>query len=402
MRIMKEKKIKKQFKILKKHLIYFDNSASTFKPKSVVNAVNRYNQFQPVNSGRGVYKLEYQVTKLVDDARQSIAEFINANQEEIIFTKNTTEGINLVAQSYVAENLKKGDEIIISMLEHHSNFLPWLELEKQIGIKVVFVPLNKDNLVTAENFKKVLSERTKFVSLTLVSNVLGCVLPIKKITSLAHKAGAKVLVDMAQAVSHFSVDIKDMDCDFATFSGYKMFAPSGVGVLYGKKQLLDEMKPVTFGGGMVLSVEGKNIEYKDAPEKFEGGTLPLGSIIGLGDAVKFINKIGYVYIENKDRLLRDYLLKKLTEIKDVEIYNKSPDVAIVCFNLKGVHAHDAATVYDDMGICVRAGHHCAQPLMTHLKQIATVRVSLAFYNTFKEIDKFIIATKKIIDFFKQV
>ncbi len=395
-----DKKFRKEFKILDDgKIIYFDNSASTLKPKCVVSAVNYYNEFEPMNVGRGVYKLAYEVTKKVNDTRVAIAKLIGSGDNEIIFTKNTTEGLNLVAKCFAGKNLKKDDEIIISAIEHHSNYLPWIEIAKEIGAKIVNIPLTKEGRITVENFKSVLSEKTKLVAITFVSNVLGYKTPIIEITKLAHEKNAIVVVDAAQAVSHFAFNVKNIDCDFLAFSGYKMFGPSGVGILFGKEKLLNSMRPYNFGGGMVLEVENDNITYKDTPEKFEGGTLPVGSIIGLGQAAVFIKKIGYNYIEKKDIELKNYMLKKLSEIKNVEIYNPKADIAIIAFNIKGVHAHDAATMYDEDGICIRAGNHCAQPLVKFLGQISTIRASLAFYNTFEEIDRFINSTKKIIKFF---
>ncbi len=397
---MNEKRIRNNFKLFKnKKLIYFDNSASTLKPKSVIKAELEYNQDYPVNSGRGVYRLAYKVTRLVEDTREKIAKFINAKQNEIIFTKNTTDSLNLVAWSYAKENLKPGDEIILSKLEHHSNLLPWLELAKITDAKIVYVPLTKQNKITVNNFKKVVSKKTKIVALTFVSNVLGYITPLKAITKIAHENKAIVVIDAAQAISHFAIDVKDLNCDFLAFSGYKMLGPNGVGILYGKETLLKKMKPIAFGGGMVLDISDDKIEYKEIPYRFEAGTLPISSIIGLSKAVDFINKIGYDYIVKKDAELNEYLTSKLKEIEQIEIYSNSNDVAIVSFNIKNIHAHDVATMYDEFNICVRAGHHCAQPLIDLLKVPATVRASLYFYNTKKEIDRFIYATNEIINFF---
>lgn len=399
---MKDKNVRKHFNLLKNNkLIYFDNSASTLKPNSVVKAVNNYNSNLIANTGRGVYKLAYNVTQLVEQARGAIANLIGANENEIVFTKNTTESLNLVAQSYGLTNLKKDDEIIVSKIEHHSNYLPWLNVGKKTGAKIVNLPLSKENKITISNFKKVLTNKTKVVAITYVSNVLGYITPLKEIIKLAHSVGAVVVVDAAQAVSHFNINVKELNCDFLAFSGYKMYAPSGVGVLFGKNELLQKMSPTTFGGGMVLDVQNNICEFKETPYKFEAGTLPIGSIIGLHEATKFINDIGYNYISKKDNELTKYLLEKLSVINEVEIYNKNADFAIVSFNLKNIHAHDAATMYDQFNICVRAGNHCAQPLTEHLKQPAIIRVSLSFYNTKEEIDKFIIATKEIVNFFNK-
>ena len=399
---MKEINFKKQFELLNnKNLIYFDNSASTLKPNVVVRAVNNYNTKTPVNVGRGVYKLAYDTTNQVENVRGIVTIFISAKPNESEFTQNTIYAINLVAQSFGASLLKSGDEIIIGKLEHHSNYLPWLEIAKKTGAKLVYVPLDENNNITVKNFKKVLTKNTKIVALSLVSNVLGSITPISEIANLAHKNNAYVVVDAAQAVSHFEINVAKLNCDFLAFSGYKMFAPSGVGVLFGKEILLNKMQPITFGGGMVLDANADTLQYKEAPHKFEVGTLPISSIIGLGEAVKFINTIGYDYITKQDQLLKNYILQKLSEFKQVEIYNKAPHVSIISFNILGIHAHDVATMYDKLGVCVRAGNHCAQPLTEQLNQVATLRVSLAFYNTVGEIDKFIIATQKVIEFFNK-
>lgn len=393
--------VRKHFKMLKDNTIYFDNSASTLKPDCVVDAVNDYNQNISTNSGRSVYKLGYKATKMVEETRQRVAEFLNCeDKDQIVFTKNTTEAINLVANGFVRYNLKKDDEIIVSELEHNSNFLPFFELSKQIGVKLVFVELSKDHKITVENFEKALSDKTKFVALTYVSNVLGYTSPVEQIVELAHQKGAKVLIDGAQAVSHFKIDLKKLDCDFFAFSGYKIFGPSGIGVLFGKSQLLENMHPTNFGGGMVLDVSKNHVEYKSAPERFEGGTLPIGSIIGLKSAIDFVESVGRFTIENQEKELTKYFYENLKKIDGVEVYGQMPDVPIFLFNIKGLHAHDVASMYDEMNICVRAGHHCAQLLMKHIGQIATVRASLCFYNTKKEIDQFLTATKKIVEFVK--
>lgn len=395
--------LRKDFAIFKKHknLIYFDNSASTFKPKSVVSAVNYYNENLSTNSGRSVYKLGYETTCLIEKTREKIARFFKLDDLfDVVFTKNTTEAINLVANGFVKTHLKAGDEIIVSVMEHHSNLLPYLELEKQLKVKVVFVPLSKDYKITLKNFEKVLTDKTKFVALNLVSNTLGYLIDAKKIVELAHKKGAKVLLDGAQAVSHFDVDIKDLDCDFFALSGYKIYAPSGVGVLIGKKHLLSQTYPTNFGGGMVLDASFGEVEYKTSPEKFEGGTLAIGSILGLGAAIDYLESVGRLTLQTYEKKLKDYFFDKMSSLDGVELYGSNPDAPIFMFNIKGLHAHDVATMYDEYNICVRAGHHCAQNLIKTIGQVATVRASLAFYNTKEEIDTFLEATKKIVEFVK--
>lgn len=400
---MNIKSVRKEFPLLKnKNLIYFDNSASTLKPIMVAKRMKHYLLHTPTNVGRGLYKLELNVTNKVENARKQIANFIGANADEIVFTKNTSESINLVALSYALNNLKPEDEVIISTLEHHSNYLPWQEVCNKTKAKLVFVPLTKDHKITTANFKKVLSHKTKIVALTYVSNVFGYITPIKEITRLAHSVGAVVVVDGAQAVSHFEIDVKKLKCDFFAFSGYKVFGPTGIGILYGKKELLNTMQPVMFGGGMILDITENKNEYMPVPHKFESGTLPVAEILGLEEAIKFVKNIGFDEIAKQDTILKNYLTDELQKIKEVELYNKNPDLPIVAFNIKNVHSHDVATLYDEFGVCIRAGHHCALPLMNYINQPSTIRVSLAFYNTTKEIDKFILATKKIINFFKNL
>jgi cysteine desulfurase/selenocysteine lyase len=401
---MKDKLVRKNFKFFKvnKDTVYFDNNSSALKPKSVVDAVNYYNTHMSTNAGRGVYKLAYNVTKQIEDTRSLVADFLNASKKEIVFVKNTTEAFNLVLYSYLLNTLKKDDEIVISLLEHHSLYLPLAKAAKKTGAKLVYVPLNKQHKVTSQNLKKVISDKTKVVGLTYVSNITGAKIPVKQLIKLAKQKGAITLVDAAQAVPHFKVDVKDLNCDFLAFSGYKLGAPTGSAVLYGKYDLLKQMPPFMYGGGMVTDSTSEIIEYKDAPHKFEAGTQPISQIIGLKKAIEFLTlKIGYNYIQNKDAQLYSYLNEELKKIKQVEIYNKDATIATVAFNIKGIHAHDIATAYDMYNICVRAGHNCVQPFIEYLNQASTVRASLYFYNTKKEIDIFIKATKKIIEYFNQ-
>jgi cysteine desulfurase / selenocysteine lyase len=400
---MKEKQIRSNYKFFKKHkkTVYFDNSASSLKPNFVVKAVNNYNAFVATNAGRAVYKLGHLATKQIEDTRLAVANLINAKQEEIVFTKNATESLNLAVFGYCLNNLKAGDEIVVSLLEHHSLYLPLLEASKITGAKLIFVNLDKDHKITIANFKKALTNKTKVVALTHISNATGAKLDVKPLIKLAKKVGATSILDSAQAVSHIKIDVKELDCDFLAFSGYKLGAPTGVGVLYGKYSLLQQTKPLMFGGGMVLDSTSEEVEYKKAPEKFEAGTQPVGQIIGLGKAISFLTEVGYDYIQKKDAELYNYLYNTLSQIKEVEIYNKNADVATIIFNLKGVHAHDAATAYDMYNICVRAGHNCVQPFVEYLGQVSILRASLNFYNTKKEVDRFIQATKKIIAYFKK-
>lgn len=400
---MEKENYKQHFEIFdkEKDLVYFDASASTLKPKCVCDVVDFYNRFESVNSGRGLYKLAYDVTEKVDEARRKVAKFIGAQEEEIVFNKNTTEGINTVALTYASQNLKQGDKIMVSEIEHSSNYLPWIMLAKKIGAQIVNCPLDASGRILAKSFEKVMDEKVKFVALNYVSNTFGHISEIGQIIKIAHKNGAKVLVDASQAISHKKIDVKKLDCDFLTFSGYKMFAPTGIGVLFGKKELLEKTEPLFYGGGMVADFDGQTIELKELPSKFEAGTLPIASILGLGEAVDFIGKIGQDNIERKERQLTEYLLTKLSGIKGIEIYSIEPDLPIIIFNITGVHSHDAASLYDQFNVCVRAGNHCALFVNKLIKQIASIRVSLAFYNTFEDIDKFATATQEIVKFFNK-
>ncbi|MGI5842323.1 MAG: cysteine desulfurase [Christensenellales bacterium] len=397
----KNKNPKKYFDIFKKkNLVFFDNSASTLKPKVVCDAVDYYNRFESANAGRGVYRLSYEVTKKVETSRQKIKQFFGASNFELAFTKNTTEGINLVALGFLEKMLKEGDEIVISRLEHNSNYLAYLALANKKGAQLKFVETDDSGHITKEEFEKVLTPKTKFVALTLVSNTFGTKTQIKEIALVCKQKNIAILVDGSQASAHFKINLDELNVDFFVFSGYKMFAPTGVGGLLINKAVANEIDPVCFGGGMVLDVVAEQIETKDLPHRLEAGTLPIGDIIGLGAAVDFITDIGFDYIEARENELKEYFLKKFCELDGVVIYNKNPDVPIFLFNLNGVHAHDAATMYDDFNIILRAGNHCALLVNNALNEIATLRASLSFYNTFKDVDNFIFATKQIYKFFK--
>jgi len=399
---MNHQKIRSEYAFFKKNsdVIYFDNNSSSLKPNCVVESVNNYNSHISTSAGRGIYKLGFISSNLVYETRKKIAHLINANENEIVFTKNATDSLNLVVLSYVLNNLKAGDEIVLSLVEHHSLSLPLIEAAKKTQAKLVYAPLNEQHKLTPENLKKVLTKNTRIVALTHISNITGIKLEAKECIKLAHEVGAIVILDSAQAVPHIKVDVKELNCDFLAFSGYKMGAPTGVGVLYGKYNLLQSMKPVYFGGGMVNDTLGKEIEYKEAPYKFEYGTISVGDIIGLGSAVDFINEIGFNNIEEYENTLKNYLLSELNKIKGIEIYN-NPDIATVIFNVKNIHAHDAATMYDMFNICVRAGHNCVQSFVNYIGQVSVLRASLYFYNTKEEIDKFIEATKQIVLYFNK-
>ena len=384
-----------------KDLVYLDSAASSLKPKAVIDAINDYYLNYSVNIERGVYKLALDATKRVEDARLKVASFINALSEEVIFTRGASNSLNMVALM-LKRTLKAGDEVIVSELEHHSSFLPWLDVKREKDIKLVFVPLTKEGKITTENFKKVLSPKTKAVCLTHVSNVLGYKSDIKEITRLAHEVNAIVSIDGAQAIPHEKVDVKDLDVDFYSFSFHKMCGPTGLGVLYGKKNLLNALDPVEFGGEMNDEVSTTSVTYKALPYKFETGTMPIAEIFGANATIDFLNKIGMDYIKNEGLRLRNLALNELLKLDEIEIYNKSEESSVIAFNIKGVHSHDLVTALAEENIAVRAGHHCAEPLHRFLGLNATTRASFYFYNDESDVSKFIDAIKKTILFFKEV
>lgn len=394
-------KIRGDFPVLRNNpkLAYLDNAASTLKPDMVIDAVNDYYSRLGVNVHRGVYKLSYEATELYEDARATIADFINASFEEIVFTRGASSSLNLVAKSY-SDFLQSGDEIITSELEHHSSHMPWFDVAKRKGCIIKYIPLDENNRITVEAFKGVLTSKTKVVAINYVSNVMGYISPVKEIIKLAHQNGAVVSLDGAQAVPHMKVDVKDIDCDFLSFSGHKMCGPTGIGILYGKKELLAKMEPIEFGGDMADDVNLDNQTYKDAPYKFETGTPIIAGAIGLASAVKYLTNIGMENIFKYEKELYEYASKKLEAIEGITVYNKNSDTGIISFNVDGVHPHDAASVYDKDDICIRAGHHCAQLIIKHLKVVGTVRMSVYFYNTKEDIDKFVKATIEARDFFR--
>lgn len=394
------KEIRKHFKVYEKYpdLVYLDSAASALKLDSVVKSMTDYMQFNGSNVHRGVYKLSYDATEEYESTRGVVANFINAKSEEIVFTRGTTDSLNMLAQSYGLNNINEGDEIISSVLEHHSSQMPWLNVANKKKAVLKYVNLI-DNKITVEEFKKVLSSKTKVVALTHVSNVLGYVTPIKEIIKLAHEVGAIVIVDAAQSVPHMKVDVKDLDCDFLAFSGHKLMGPTGVGVLYGKKKLLDDIEPVDFGGDMAEDVYTDHMSYKDAPYKFEAGTPMIAEVIALKEAIKFISSIGLDNIYEHELKLKNLAIEKLSEIPNIEIYNKDTSTGVISFNIKGCHPHDAASVYDKNNICIRAGHHCAELIMHHLQVVGTVRASFYLYNDENDVYEFVKATKEAVEFF---
>ena len=397
-------KIKAHFPVLNNNpkLSYLDSAASSLKPIEVIESVTNYYTNLGVNVHRGVYDLSYRATDLYESARTKIQKFINAkHEEEIVFTRGASASLNLVAMSYGMKYVNKGDEVITSELEHHSSHMPWFNVCKVKGATLKYVPLTKEGRITVENFMSVLTDKTKVVALTYVSNVMGYITPIKEIIKICHERGIVVSVDGAQAVPHMKIDVQDLDCDFLSFSGHKMCGPTGVGVLYGKYHLLDKMDPIEFGGDMADEVYKDSQTYKAVPHKFETGTPIIAGVIGLGRAVEFLDEIGLDEIARHENELATIAKKRLMELSDVEVYNETAETGVVAFNIKGVHPHDAATIYDKNGVCIRAGHHCAQLITRFLGQISTTRASFYMYNTMEDVDNLVNSVKEARDFFKQ-
>ena len=377
-------------------LAYLDNGASTQKPQQVIDAVTDFYQRDYSNVHRGIHTLSQRATDLFEGARTTVQHFINAKEDaEIIFTRGTTESINLVAQSFVRDSFVAGDEVLISTMEHHSNIVPWQMLEKQIGLKLKVIPINQDGEIIYEEFEKLLSTRTKLLAITQLSNALGTITPLKKMIDAAHAVGAKVLVDGAQAVAHAPVDVQALDCDFYAFSGHKVFSPTGIGVLYGKRELLDAMPPYQGGGEMIKVVSFSGTEYNDLPHKFEAGTPNIAGAVGLGAGLQYLNKVGISAICKYESALMAYATEQLLAIDGLRIIGTAADKAsVISFELEGVHASDLGTLLDHQGVAIRVGHHCAMPVMEFFGVSATSRASLAFYNNKADIDALVAAINK--------
>ena len=386
--------IKQDFPIFKrrvygKPLIYLDNAATTQKPRQVVEAIREFYENYNANVHRGVYKLSVEATEAFENARAKVAKFINAKDSEIVFTKNATEALNLVAYSWGLCNLKRGDRILLTEMEHHSNIVPWQLVAKHTGAVVDYIPINEDGLLVDEDVDRLLNLGPKIVSITQASNVLGTINNVKEIVGKAHRVGAITVVDAAQSVPHMQVDVKDLDCDFLAFSGHKALGPLGVGVLYGKRDLLKEMNPFLGGGDMISRVSLSGAEWNELPWKFEAGTSSVADVIGLGAAVDYLNSLGMGRVRAHEVKLTEYALKRLSEISDIRIYGPmdlDKRGAVISFNLSSIHPHDLATILDEEGIAIRAGHHCAMPLMTKLGVTATARASFYIYNSETDID----------------
>lgn len=403
-------KIKQDFpifnqKINDETLVYLDNAATSQIPKFVEEKVRDFNEKERANVHRGVHTLGLRATNQYESSRQKVANFIGANNaKEVIFTSGCTDSLNLVAASFGEQNIQAGDEILVSIMEHHSNLLPWQQLAKRKQAKLNFIEINSDGLLDIENLKSKISSKTRIVTLTHVSNVLGTINPIKELTDLAHEKGAIVVVDGAQAVGHFPIDVAQLNVDFYAFSGHKMFAPTGIGVLYGKKDLLDKMPPYRLGGEMIANVTREGATWAEVPYKFEAGTPNIAGAIGLGAAIDYLQSLDFDLIQKHEQQLTSYALEKLKNVSGLTIYGPQKSdgrIGVISFNLKNIHPHDLATALDLNGIEVRAGHHCAQPLMASLDTESTVRASLSIYNTKDDIDKLVSSLHEAKEFFSE-
>ena len=378
--------------LMQNKIIYIDNAATSQRPQCVIDAEGDFYKNYNANPLRGLYSLSVEATEVYENAREAVRKFIGAEKSnEIIFTRNTTESLNLVAYSYGLSNVKKGDEIVVSIMEHHSDLLPWQMVAKTCGAELKFIECAKDGSIDLEKVKELITSRTKIVAMTQVSNVLGREYPVKEIAKLAHEKGAVMVVDGAQSTPHMRVDVTDLDADFFAFSGHKLLAPMGIGVLYGKEELLEKMPPFLSGGEMIDSVTRTSAVYAELPHKFEAGTVNAAGAAGLKAAIDYIEKVGFDYIGEREIALTSRAIEKMKKIPHVNIIgseNADEHTGIVTFTIDNVHPHDISEILAADGIAVRAGHHCAQPLITHLGLNSTARASFAFYNTEDEVDKF--------------
>ena len=403
---MNVENIKKDFPLLEnRNITYLDSGATTQKPIQVINAIEEFYKKNNANPHRGAYTLSIEATEAYESTRQKIAKFINAKHpEEIIFSKNATESLNLIAYSYGMNNLKKDDEVVISIMEHHSNLVPWQKVTKATESKLNYMYINEEFELSDEEIETKITDRTKIVGIAHVSNVLGTINNVKEIIKYAHKKGAIVIVDASQSIPHMKIDVQDLDADFLVFSGHKMLAPLGIGVLYGKREILNQMNPFIMGGDMIEYVYEQETTYAPLPNKFEAGTQNVEGVIGLGAAIDYIENLGYDNIEQIETKLVKYARSELSKLEFLDIYmtpNESNHSSVISFNIKGVHPHDVASILDSEGVCVRSGNHCAQPLLRYLGFDSTCRASFYIYNTQEDVDNLVKALIKAYDMFKK-
>ena len=408
--MLNPRKIKKQFPIFKrkingKPLVYLDSASTSQKPQTVINSLVNYYENTNANIHRSIYRLSEEATSAYENVRSQTAKFINAkNTHEIIFTRNSTESINLVAKTWGNINIKPNDEIIVSILEHHSNLVPWQQICKEKNARLKIIPLTNNYSLDLKGYKKLLSKKTKLIAITGESNVTGTRPPLKEIIKSAHEKGAVTIIDGAQMATHSTVNVKDLDCDFFVFSSHKMLGPTGVGILYGKEKLLERMPPFLFGGDMIKTVSKYNAEWNDLPWKFEAGTPNIADVIAFGEALSFLTKIGIKNICEHNKKLLKYAIAKFSKYKEVKLFYakeaSQSSTSILSFSIKNIHPHDIAQIFDTEGVEIRSGHHCCEPLMDYLKVPALARISFYLYNTFKDVDLAEKALKKTLKTFK--
>ena len=397
---------KKDFPIFEnRDISYLDSGATSQKPQYVINAIEEFYKKFNANPHRGAYSLSVEATNYYEETRKKIAKFINSpSQEQIIFTKNATESLNLIAYSYGLSNLKQNDEVVLSIMEHHSNLVPWQFVTKQTNSILKYMYINNEFELSKEEIESKITDKTKVVGITHISNVLGTINNVKEIIKYAHKKGAIVIVDASQSIPHTKVDVQDLNADFLVFSGHKMFAPLGIGVLYGKKELLNKMPPFLMGGDMIEYVYEQNTTYAPLPNKFEAGTQNVEGVVGFGAAIDYIESIGYETINKVEQEVTEYAVNELSKLNFIEMYvtpNKQNHSSVVSFNVRGVHPHDVASILDVNGVCIRSGNHCAQPLLRYMGMDSTCRASFSIYNTKEDVDKLVDALNKTYKMFEK-
>ena len=398
--------IKKDFPIFEnRNITYLDSGATTQKPIQVIKAIDEFYEKNNANPHRGAYTLSVDATEEYENTRNKISKFINSRfPEEIIFTKNASEALNLIAYSYGLDNLKKEDEVVISIMEHHSNLVPWQFVTKKTDSILKYMYINEEYELSMEEVKNKITEKTKIVGITHVSNVLGTINNVKEIIKYAHKQGAIVILDASQSIPHMKIDVQELDADFVVFSGHKMLAPLGIGVLYGKREILNRMRPFLMGGDMIEYVYEQETTFAPLPNKFEAGTQNVEGVVGLGAAIDYIQKIGYDEIQKRENEILEYARNELSKLEFLKLYftpNKENHSSVISFNINGVHPHDVASILDSYNICVRSGNHCAQPLMRFLGIDSTCRASFYIYNTKEDVDKLVQALKKAYEMFEK-
>ncbi len=398
--------IKNDFPLLQnRDIAYLDSGATSQKPQAVIDAIENFYKNYNANPHRGAYTLSQEATEIYEETRTKIAKFINAkHREEIIFSKNATESLNLIAYSYGLEKIQKDDEIVISIMEHHSNLVPWQKVAKTKGAKLNYMYINDNFELSDEEIESKITDKTKIVGITHVSNVLGTINNVEKIIKYAHKKGAIVVLDASQSIPHMKIDVQALDADFVVFSGHKMLAPLGIGILYGKREILNNISPFLMGGDMIEYVYEQDTTFASLPNKFEAGTQNVEGVVGLGSAIDYIEKIGYDAIQEKEHEILKYAREELRKLEFLDLYLTNTDEhhsSVISFNIKGVHPHDVASILDSEKVCVRSGNHCAQPLMRYLGIDSTCRASFAFYNTKEDVDKLVNALEKAYNMFKK-